>query len=242
VTGKDTPKSGDTPRPEDSKKPEDKPGSQETLKSEDSPRSEEVRKSEDALKSIEEQLGHDPQNQTLLLDACRLYHRFAMQGDGLAFDNADRSVSSLLAVDKNNVEALAIQGSLHTIRVRKTRSLLRKIYYSIKAARTLDRAVKIDSTNIAARTIRAFTALVLPGFLRRVKTAVRDFEYLIERKREQPELLPDEMMPKVYYNLGLAYAKSGNIEEAMKILAQTMAQFPQTRESTRAQNLLEKII
>jgi TolA-binding protein len=94
---------------------------------------------------------------------------------------------------------------------------------------------------MTARTVRAFTALVFPSFLRRWKKAVNDFEYLIKRKAEDPSLLPDEMMPKVYYNLGLAYAKSGQIADAVRILAEVISRFPQANESQRAQSLMDKV-
>jgi tetratricopeptide (TPR) repeat protein len=196
---------------------------------------------EQSLETIESQLEHDPQNQDLLLEATRHYHRLAMQGDDEAFEKASHSVKILLAANKKHAEALAVKGSLLTIMARTSGSLLRRIYYSIKAAWILDRAVKIDPTNIAARTIRAFTALVLPGFLRRLKTAVRDFEYLVAHKQANPTVLPDEMMPKVYFNLGLAHAKNGDNEKAIGVLSEVISRFPDTREAMRAKRLLAKI-
>lgn len=193
------------------------------------------------LDTIEERLRLDPDNLRLLLQASRYYHRFAMQGSDEAFNRAEHSTAKILKFDKNNVEALSIAGSLLTIKARRSGSLLKRIWYSIVAARKLDRAVKLDPTNISARTIRAFTALVLPGFLKRLKTAAEDFEYLIEVKSKHPASLPDEMMPKVYFNLGLAYAKIGDRDRATEVLSLVMEQFPGTREHNRAKSLLAKL-
>jgi Tfp pilus assembly protein PilF len=119
--------------------------------------------------------------------------------------------------------------------------LLKRIWYSIFAARKLDKAVQADPNNVTARTIRAFTALVLPGFLRRLQTAVDDFEYLIKIKCEDPSRLPDEMMPKVYLNLGLAYAKLRDRERAKQILTFVVDSYPGTGEHNRAKSLLGKL-
>jgi tetratricopeptide (TPR) repeat protein len=196
---------------------------------------------EDLVSQLEEHLAEEPRNQELLLQASRYYHRTAMQGDVKALDRAQLYVERLLELDKKHVEALSIRGSLLTIEARRSGSLLKKMLYSFKAARTLDRAVKLDPSNLSARTIRAFTALVLPHFLRRLKTAVDDFEYLLEVKSEHPEKLPDEMMPKIYLNLGLANARMGDLERAREILDVVISRFPGTREATRAHSLLRKI-
>jgi hypothetical protein len=172
---------------------------------------------------IEHQLEQDPENQSLLLEAARCYHRYAMQGDELALYRADQSTKNLLKLDKRNVEALAIAGSLLTIKARRSGSLLKRIWYSVFAARKLDKA------------------LVLPGFLRRLQTAVGDFEYLIKMKCEDPSRLPDEMMPKVYLNLGLAYAKLRDRERAKQILTFVVDSYPGTGEHNRAKSLLGKL-
>ena len=193
------------------------------------------------LPELEARLSRDPENCELLLEVSRHYHRMAMQGEEGAFEKADSSIRKLLKADKKNVEGLSIAGSLLTIKARGTSSLWRRIYYSYKAAKTLDKAVKMDPTNVSARTIRAFTALVLPGFLKRLRTAAGDFEYLLEIKSEDPSRLPDEMMPKVYLNLGLAYAKMGVYGRAREVLSVVTARFPGTRECHRAENLIAKI-
>lgn len=190
---------------------------------------------------IEHKLEQDPENQSLLLEAARCYHRYAMQGDELALYRADQSTKNLLKLDKRNVEGLAIAGSLLTIKARRSGSLLKRIWYSVFAARKLDKAVQADPNNVTARTIRAFTALVLPGFLRRLQTAVDDFEYLIKVKCEDPSRLPDEMMPKVYLNLGLAYAKLRDRERAKQILTFVVDSYPGTGEHNRAKSLLGKL-
>lgn len=192
-------------------------------------------------RQIEEALDRDPDNEDLLIEISRHYHRHAMQGDDEAFGKANRSIERLLRINKKHVEGLSIAGSLLTIRARRSGSLLKRIWYSMAAARKLDKAVKLDPSNVTARTIRAFTALVLPGFLRRIRTAASDFEYLVEMKQEDPSLLPDEMMPKVMLNLGLAYAKMRERERATEVLSIVMDRFPGTREYNRAKSLLHKL-
>jgi tetratricopeptide (TPR) repeat protein len=190
---------------------------------------------------IDERLEQDPENPALLLEAARYYHRLAMQGSELAIDRADESVKALLRKDERNAEALAIHANTMILRLKASRSRFRRLFTLIRAGRILDRAVAIDPTSMTARTIRAFTALVFPNFLKRWKTAATDFEYLIRRKSEDPSLLPDEMMPKVYYNLGLAYAKTGQIVEAVRVLTEVVARFPEAGEAGRAQALIEKM-
>jgi tetratricopeptide (TPR) repeat protein len=195
----------------------------------------------ETARHVDERLRADPANPTLLIEAARYYHRLAMQGSELAIDRADESVRALLRKDNRNAEALAIHANTMILRLKASRSRFRRLFSLIRAGRILDRAVAIDPTNMTARTIRAFTALVFPGILKRWKTAVADFEYLILRKTEDPSLLPDEMMPKVYYNLGLAYAKSGQAGEAVRVLNEVVARFPQAHEAERAQSLIERM-
>jgi tetratricopeptide (TPR) repeat protein len=164
-----------------------------------------------------------------------------MQGDESALVKAADEVDLVLAADGNHAEALAISGSLLTMRAKLTKSFLKRIYYSYKAIKTLNRAVEADPDDPAARTIRGFTSLVLPGFLRRLKVAAQDFEYLIRRYQEDPSLLPDEMMPKIYLNLGIAYAKEGKRDQARKTLTDVTEKFPETRESDRARSLIARL-
>jgi tetratricopeptide (TPR) repeat protein len=196
---------------------------------------------ENPLRSIEERLKRDPRDKEALTEAARFYHQIAMRGDDIALDRAEEVVEALLGVDRNNAEGLSIAGSLLTMKARRTRSLLKRMWYAFRAARKLDKAVGIDPANVSARTIRAFTALVLPRYLRRLKTAVADFEYLIGVKSEDPGALPDEMMSKVYYNLALAYAKLGIGMRAREILEVVITKFPDSPERARAHELLEKL-
>jgi hypothetical protein len=193
------------------------------------------------LRSIEERLEQDPGDKAALTEAARIYHQIAMRGDDIAFDRAEEVVKALLRTDGANAEGLAIAGSLLTIKAKRSRSLLKRMWYAFVAARKLDKAVKVDPGSISARTIRAFTALVLPKYLRRLRTAIADFEYLIEVKGEDPGALPDGMMPKVYYNLGLAEAKMGNGLRAREILEVVMTKFPDSPENRRARDLIEKL-
>jgi hypothetical protein len=196
---------------------------------------------ENPLKSIEERLRQDPQDKEALTQAARFYHQIAMQGDDIALDRAEETVGALLRVDRKNAEGLSIAGSLLTMKAKRTGSLFKRMWFAFMAARKLDKAVKMDPRNVSARTIRAFTALVLPRYLKRLRTAIVDFEYLIEVKSEDPGALPDEMMPKVYYNLALAQAKLGNGLRAREILEVVMTKFPDSEENRRAHELLEKL-
>ena len=175
------------------------------------------------------------------LDSAREYHRLAMQGDRAALERADEAVDEVLASGGDHAEALAIRGSLLTMRAKLTRSFPRRLYYSLRAIRVMNRAVDADPDDPAARAIRGFTSLVLPGFLRRLKVAAEDFDYLIRRYQEDPSVLPDEMMPKIYLNLGIAYAKEGRRGAARKALADVTEKFPGSRESDRAQSLLARL-
>ncbi|HVP58058.1 MAG TPA: tetratricopeptide repeat protein [bacterium] len=195
----------------------------------------------ETARHIDERLRNDPNNPELLIEAARYYHRLAMQGSELALDRADESVRALLHKDKRNAEAVAIRANTMILRLKASRSRLRRVYTLVRAGRMLDRAVAIDPANMTARTVRAFTALVFPSFLGRWKTAVVDFEYLIKRKAEDSCLLPDEMMPKVYYNLGLAYAKTKQLGQAVRVLTEVVERFPQAHEAERARDLIEKM-
>ena len=55
---------------------------------------------ESALYEIEEALKQDPQNKDLLMEATRIYHRLAMQGNEASLDMADESVKALLKLDE----------------------------------------------------------------------------------------------------------------------------------------------
>jgi tetratricopeptide (TPR) repeat protein len=175
------------------------------------------------------------------LDGARELHRRAIEGDEDAVAKADGALDRILEGAPDHAEALAIRGSLLTLKAKLTRSFPRRLYYSYKAIRTLNRAIRADPDDPAARTIRGFTSLVLPGFLRRLKVAVEDFEYLIRRYSEDPTFLPDGMMPKIHLNLGIAYAKEGKRDKARKTLTDVTERFPESRESDRARSLLARL-
>jgi tetratricopeptide (TPR) repeat protein len=193
------------------------------------------------LRRIEERLEQNPHDEGALTEAARFYHQIAMRGDDIGLDRAEEAVAALLKVNRQNAEGLSIAGSLLTMKAKRTGSLFKRMWYSFKAARKLDKAISADPRNVSARTIRAFTALVLPRYLRRLRTAIEDFEYLIEIKSEDPGALPDGMMPKVYYNLGLAHAKLGTGTRAREILEVVISRFPESDEYRRAHELLEKL-
>lgn len=93
-----------------------------------------------------------------------------------------------------------------------TSIMFRHATHSIK---TLDQAVNSSPEDITIRFIRGYNSYRIPeAFFRRTLTAIRDFEYIIQRFEKDSSILPEETYWQILYDLGDAYERLEMSEEA----------------------------
>lgn len=83
------------------------------------------------------------------------------------------------------------------------------------AVKSLDQAVNSSPEDITIRFIRGYNSYRIPeAFFRRTLTAIRDFEYIIQRFEKDSSIIPEETYWQILYDLGDAYERLEMTEEA----------------------------
>ena len=70
----------------------------------------------------------------------------------------------------------------------------------------LDNAVSCEPDNVEIRILRGYVSFRLPNiYFRRAGTAIEDFEYLVARLEQEPDIFTEEFGCQILYDLGVAY-------------------------------------
>ena len=163
-----------------------------------------------------------------LIDLGVAYHHKAVEGDKKAVKEAEKLFKNALQIEPENPVILAWYGSVLTMKGRDAWSPISKLRYVDQGIKKMDEAVKNTPDDITIRMIRASNSLALPGFLGRVDFAISDCEYLLKLREKSPESFPDEILPQIYHNLGMAYQKKGEKEKAREALEKATELSPES--------------
>ena len=85
-----------------------------------------------------------------------------------------------------------------------------------KGFNTLDEAVERFPNSFVAYFGRGVTAVWTPDLFKKTPVAISDLRTVIAMREKNPVMVPDVVMPGVYFYLGLAYKKSGQFGEARR--------------------------
>jgi tetratricopeptide (TPR) repeat protein len=88
---------------------------------------------------------------------------------------------------------------------------------------SFDKALEIDPQNWTARFSRAMSNSQAPAFLGRQKTAIADFEKLIEQQKLAPQ---SKDHAHTYFFLSNLQEGAGHAERAAQVRAEARALFP----------------
>jgi tetratricopeptide (TPR) repeat protein len=83
-----------------------------------------------------------------------------------------------------------------------------------KGFETLDEAVRRFPDALVVYVTRGITAASVPEMFGKAPVAVQDLTTAVAMKEKNPTAVPDEVMPSVYLNLGIAHKKAGAIADA----------------------------
>ncbi|HEY8463069.1 MAG TPA: hypothetical protein VIM29_03475 [Bacillota bacterium] len=153
-----------------------------------------------------------------LLEAAKKMHQQALSGDKqgiqqalVFFDKARLLYPEQPLFEVYYADCLSLQGSLAS----NPGEMFAK---AIKATKIMDAAVVNHPDDLRIRLVRAHHSMRLPElFFARTVTAVIDWEYLIERWRQNPQLFTAEEIEEIRYRLGLCYQRLGLAHEAEEL-------------------------
>ena len=172
----------------------------------------------DSLKAVIEV---QPENVDAMYQLGRIYHQMGGQGDEDAVEEAQKMFESVLAIQKDNAEALVYLGSTLTMRGRDAMMPWTKLDFVEKGCDKMDKAVLLAPNDISIRMTRGMNNINLPGFFNRLPYTIEDLSYI----RDFPGFphLPQAMQQRVLYNLGVAFKRSEKFEDARAMFEKAAA-------------------
>jgi hypothetical protein len=110
--------------------------------------------------------------------------------------------------------------------------------HATHAIKNLDQAVNADPDNITIRLLRGYNSFRIPeAFFKRTLTAIHDFNYLINKYKQDPTVLEQETYLQLLYDLGQAYDRL-DLDEEAKIAWTQLSQSGDSKYNTLAKELL----
>ncbi|HAV42721.1 TPA: hypothetical protein DCX15_01710 [bacterium] len=166
------------------------------------------------------------------------YHHKGVEGNKEAVKKAEKIFKDVLALNPDHVEALAWYGSILTMKGRDAIFPISKLMHVHRGTKKMDEAIEKSPDNVTVRMVRVGNSLGLPEFFGRLDLAISDSEYLLKLKERDATSVPDELLPQIYLNLGLAHKKKQNKEQAEKYLKKVIEIAPESKEAEVAKKLL----
>lgn len=133
--------------------------------------------------------------------------------DGGRVDDAIAILEKAATADPKDPAALAWLGSAQVRKANKV-PLFERPGWVRKGFNTLDEAVERFPNAFIVYVVRGTTAVNVPALFNKTVVAVQDLSMVIAMQEKNPQTVPDTVMPSVYLNLGLAYKKNAQNDEA----------------------------
>ena len=185
---------------------------------------------QERIQALETALQAQPNDVTTLVALGRLYAETGKIPDGL------KLLERAVAIAPNDPSARVWLGSVQVQMTRMTEDLGERLQWMKKGIKTLDEAVEDFPGMAVVYSVRGNTGVRIPDQFRRYVLSIQDFTKVLELKAQDPATVPDEPMPLVYLNLGLAYKKNNQKAEARATWEKGRQLYPQAREAA----LIEK--
>lgn len=156
-------------------------------------------------------------NTTLLFQIGDLCHDAGVEGDKKAVERAELYLRQLLTLDTNHAPALALLGSVYTLKGRDAfwpNVQLRLVH---EGNRYMDQALRADPENLQARLIRAFNNAHMPDFLGRTEIVRADLAWLAAREQAKPGTLTPHQRQELALHQGRQLRKQHRTPEALRL-------------------------
>jgi hypothetical protein len=171
---------------------------------------------------LQQRLDQNPTDYEALKGLGIVYHSMALK-DSRAY--AKKAVQYLEQANQKKFDdtvVLCYLGSAYTLLAKDAGDPMSKSSYINRGIECMDKAVRMDPDNIAARLIRANNSKNLPKFLNRRPVAYEDLEYLAGLFEKRLDISPS-LKTSVYRGLAALYKEDGDAAKARKYEAMAAA-------------------
>jgi len=159
----------------------------------------------------------------------RLYDQ-AMAGSLEATRKAVDFFDEAIEQDPNNEMLKAIYADCMSLIGRYSQDSFKMFGSAINGVKSFDSLLEEHPNDIELRFLRAYHSFRLPeAFFKRNASAIADFEYLLERYEKDSSLFPVDSYWQLLLDLGVAYERLEQDEDALRIWAKLLAQNPEPR-------------
>ncbi len=180
---------------------------------------------QERLQALETALQSQPYDVPKLVALGRLYAEVGRIPDAL------KLLERAVVIAPNDPAARAWLGSVQVQMTRTTEDLGERLQWAKKGMKTLDEAAE-DFPNLpVVYIVRGITSVRMPEQFHRYVLSIQDFNRVLELQAREPATVPDETMPLIYLNLGLAYKKNNQQAEARATWERGRQLYPQAREA-----------
>jgi tetratricopeptide (TPR) repeat protein len=99
----------------------------------------------------------------------------------------------------------AYYGASNILMGKYERNPMQKGKWTEKGLKAIDQAVNRDPHHTTIRILRGYSCYHLPGYLKRLGTAIEDFEYLLNRYQKEPGIISEQTSKRIASDLESAY-------------------------------------
>lgn len=156
-------------------------------------------------------------NSARLFALADLLHDHGVDGDKEAPPRAEAYLRQLLATDPTNAPALALLGSVYTLKGRDAFWPTTQLRLVREGNQFMDQAVQLAPENLRARTIRALNNAHMPEFLGRTEIVRADLAWLWDRLRETPDRFTVSQRQNLAYHWGRQLKRMHRPDDARQV-------------------------
>ncbi len=197
-----------------------------------------ISRAQDSVKVLEGILQEKPDDIGTLIKLGRIYHSQGAAGNKDAIDKGFTCFDKVLQIDPSNAIALAYRGSLWTIRARDAWWPFTKMSNVDKGIDELDKAAELAPNDITVRLVRGINSVQLPSMFRRLATALKDFNYLLNDARFSK--FDPHLQSTIFCWAGIAYKNDGQTDKAKELLEKAISTDPNSDMAHKAENELKQ--
>lgn len=194
---------------------------------------------QDKVKELEGTLQQNPNDVGTLITLGKIYHDQGVAGNEDAVEKGFSCFDKVLQIDPSNAVAYAYRGSLWTLRGRDAWWPFTKAKDVDKGVDEMDKAVDLTPNDATVRIVRGITSVQLPSMFRRLPTALKDFEFLMNDIRFVH--FDAHLQATIYYWAGIAYKNDSQPARAKELLQKAVSADPNSDMSRKAESELKQL-
>lgn len=180
-------------------------------------------------------------NTATLYKLADIAHDLGVDGDKDAVERAEAYLRQLLASEPTNAPALALLGSVFTMKGRDAFWPTTQLRLVRQGNNYMDQAVQMAPDDIQTRVIRALNNTHMPDFLGRTETARKDLAWLWEKIEATPGILQTSSKQQVALHWGKHLKRLHKPEEARRVWEAGKAMDPESKAGSLISEELAKL-